>query len=114
MVATHKAEVAELKAKLLPLQRTFNTLVEGEARRAHVDLVEARQRIDRLEEMRLSELRLRRCSDRSARVLLEENELLLAKVGELSASNASLIGKHVAGVRKVPPARRCRLEPRCA
>ena len=99
-MAAHKAEVAELKAKLLPLQRTFNTLVEGEARRVRADLVEARQRIDQLEELRLSELRLRRHSDRAARGLLEENELLLAKVGELSASNASLIGKHAAGVRK--------------
>ena len=99
-VAAHKKEVAELKGKLLPLQRTFNTLVQGEARRADVELLEARKRIAQLEELRRDELRLRRCSDRAARSLLEENELLLAKVGELSASNASLIGKHAAGVRK--------------
>ena len=99
-MAAHKAEVAELKSKLLPLQRTFNTLVQGEARRADVELLEARKRIGQLEELRLEELRLRRFSDRAARGLLEENELLLAKVGELSASNASLIGKHAAGVRK--------------
>ena len=99
-VAAHKAEVAELKSKLLPLQRTFNTLVQGEARRADVELLEARKQIGQLEELRLEELSRRRWSDRAARGLLEENELLLAKVGELSASNASLIGKHAAGVRK--------------
>ena len=40
-----KVEIRELKGQLQPLQRTFKTLVEGEARRANVKLVEAHQRM---------------------------------------------------------------------
>ena len=41
-VKEFKSEISELKAELQPLQRTFKTLVEGEARRANVELVELR------------------------------------------------------------------------
>jgi hypothetical protein len=95
-----KAEISELKRELQPLQRTFKTLVEGEARRANVQLVEAHQRIAYFEEQHRADLSMRTFTQRTARQLLDENERLLAKVGELSASNASLIGKHGASVRK--------------
>ena len=99
-VKEFKSEISELKAELQPLQRTFKTLVEGEARRANVELVELRQRIEYFKEQHAADMRKRAYDVRTARQLLEENQLLLAKVGELSASNASLIGKHGAAVRK--------------
>ena len=106
MVNKSKEEIAELKSKLQPLQRTFKTVVLGERRALEADLAEARRTIATLKHQEREAVNRRGHSDRNARELAEENHPLLVNVGELSARCASLMGKHASGVRKAMLERR--------
>ena len=83
-----------------PLLHNMDVLVQGEVRAVRVALDEKTQENKRLETERAAAKSSRLHADRTARALAEENSMLLATVGELSASYASLMGKHASAVRR--------------
>ena len=99
-----KAECKELrgtiKAELVPLKNNFRTLLQGETRAIHAELVEKDRQLDSTKTEAANDKRFRLHADRVARTLAEENDKLLAKVAELSTNYASLMGRHASNVRK--------------
>jgi|TARA_B110001469_G_scaffold126541_1_gene144438 chromosome segregation ATPase len=95
-----KAECKQLKAEMVPLKKNFNTLLQGETRAIHSELAEKGRQLDSMKTVLAAAKSSRLHADRAARTLAEENDTLLAKVAELSASYASLMGRHASNVRK--------------
>jgi chromosome segregation ATPase len=95
-----KAECKELKAQLLPLQKNFTVLVQGETRAIHAELVEKSRQLDSMKTGFAAAKTHRNVADRAARTLAEENDKLLAKVAELSTNYASLMGRNASNVRR--------------
>ena len=95
-----KSEVKELEAQLRPLQRLFNSEVEGQVRRVHAELAAATSQRDDACASKLHALHQRNAAYKRARDLAVENELLLSKVAALSSSYASLMGKHASSEKK--------------
>ena len=95
-----KSEIKELESQLKPLQRLFNSEVEGQVRRVHAELAEAITERDDARAAEQLAMRRRNSALKSARDLAEENEQLLSKVAALSSSYASLMGKHASSEKK--------------
>ena len=85
---------------MVPLKKHFNTLLQGETRAIHSELAEKGRQLDSMKTVLAAAKSSRLHADRAARTLAEENDTLLAKVAELSASYASLMGRHASNVRK--------------
>ena len=95
-----KAEIKELKAELAPLKRNMKVLVEGETRAFHAQLVEKDRQLEWYKKAVEQDKSSRVHAERTARTLADENAALMARVAELSASYASLMGRHASSVRK--------------
>ena len=95
-----KLEIKELKAQLIPLQKNMKVLVDGETRAIHAQLVERDRQLAWYKKAMEQDKSSRVHAEKTARTLADENAALMAKVAQLSASYASLMGRHASGVRK--------------
>ena len=95
-----KLEIKELKAQLNPLQKNMKVLVDGETRASHAQVVERDRQLVWYKKAMEQDKRYRVHAEKTARTLADENAALMAKVAQLSASYASLMGRHASGVRK--------------
>ena len=103
-VKSLKSEVKALKSELRPLKSQFDaavrTMAAGQTRALHAELLEVQRRLEAKDSDLLQAIRQRTKSAKDARHLAEENLSLLSRVAELTASYASLVGRHAASEKK--------------